>query len=331
MFAMALLLPLVAVMGSVLPVTNSLGLEPVTGNQLSLNQMPDEWLLAEDEMVPVMDGTQLIMALRNVGEAFAVKFTPPSYPFEITSVIYVPISWVGTNFQTPGDVVFMGTTLSGGPKTTPELGRKSVTPTVYNDIDEFDVSDINVTISSGSFFFVLQATEEPEEQDLPCYPAAWPDHMKPVHHASWGYLTFTHPDSTDPFQAWLSFDNFKSGSTGWPQDMVVGDSIDMLMRVRGNAPGIGEVVLDPDLTDIQVITNIVASGTSFSYSLANPGDVSISLWDALGREVKTLYTGHAEAGSHLLDWDASDLARGTYFVRLDAPGAMRLARVVVID
>jgi len=325
---LALSVPFAAMLAAGMPVISPAEGAESTGTPLL--PAPAEEELKEDEGSPVMDGSGLILALWNVGEAFAVKLTPPSYPFEITAVKYAPISWLDTDFETPGDAVFFSTGLGGKPGD--ELGRKAITPSVFNDFERFDVSDVDVSITSGSFFFALQATEPAQHPERPLYPAVWPDHAYPEHHVSWGYLTFTHPDSAEPFQAWLAFDEFGITDPDWPPDMSVGDSIDMIMRVIGDIPGIGEVVLGPGgVIEIAPLISVFSSEGSVSYTLPKAGDVEVTLWDALGRRVQTLYTGHADAGEHTLAWDASALPRGAYFIRLKTLNTVSTAKVVLID
>jgi hypothetical protein len=58
--------------------------------------------------------------------------------------------------------------------------------------------------------------------------------------------------------------------------------------------------------------------TSIAYSIPNDGHVTLKVFNAVGREVATLVDGLQTAGSHHIDFDASILAGGTYFYRLNA-------------
>ena len=61
--------------------------------------------------------------------------------------------------------------------------------------------------------------------------------------------------------------------------------------------------------------------------------VRLGIFDVQGREVARLAEGDYEPGSHSVDWDASSHGRlqsGIYFVRLDAPGAHRVRRLVLM-
>jgi hypothetical protein len=58
--------------------------------------------------------------------------------------------------------------------------------------------------------------------------------------------------------------------------------------------------------------------TVIQYSVPTGSDVSLKVYDALGREVATLVNGFVSAGSHTATLDASSLASGMYVYRLTA-------------
>jgi hypothetical protein len=58
--------------------------------------------------------------------------------------------------------------------------------------------------------------------------------------------------------------------------------------------------------------------TNIRYSIPNSSFVSLKVFDMLGQEVATLYNGYQDAGSYVADFDASNLANGTYYYTLTA-------------
>ena len=63
--------------------------------------------------------------------------------------------------------------------------------------------------------------------------------------------------------------------------------------------------------------------TSIRYTMAAPGNVSINIYDAAGRLVRSLVNGVKEAGSHNVTWNGVDnngsaVSSGVYFYRLTA-------------
>lgn len=70
--------------------------------------------------------------------------------------------------------------------------------------------------------------------------------------------------------------------------------------------------------------------TTVAFELAAPSDVSVDVYDAIGRRVAVLTTGHRAAGSHEVRFQADDLAPGIYFVRLTAGRDIHHRRIVAI-
>ena len=64
-------------------------------------------------------------------------------------------------------------------------------------------------------------------------------------------------------------------------------------------------------------------GTWLSFSLPHRSDVTLTVYDPLGREIAQLIRGQFEAGTHAVRWEGTDaegkrVATGTYFYRLTA-------------
>jgi plastocyanin len=72
------------------------------------------------------------------------------------------------------------------------------------------------------------------------------------------------------------------------------------------------------------------SSTTIQYSLQSATDVKLTLFDMLGREVQQLYEGPAASGTHELTLDASGLAGGMYFYRLQTPLASSARSLVYL-
>ncbi|MEE9554235.1 MAG: right-handed parallel beta-helix repeat-containing protein [candidate division Zixibacteria bacterium] len=58
--------------------------------------------------------------------------------------------------------------------------------------------------------------------------------------------------------------------------------------------------------------------TIISYSLPEPSEVVIEIYDILGRKVETLAEGQQPAGQHQAIWDADDVSSGVYFYGIQA-------------
>ncbi|MGK9476081.1 T9SS type A sorting domain-containing protein [Melioribacter sp. OK-6-Me] len=60
--------------------------------------------------------------------------------------------------------------------------------------------------------------------------------------------------------------------------------------------------------------------TRIDFSIKKAGYVKLSVYDLLGREVANLYKGILNAGMHSINFDATGIASGVYFYRLDFDG-----------
>lgn len=63
--------------------------------------------------------------------------------------------------------------------------------------------------------------------------------------------------------------------------------------------------------------------TKITFALPSASEVTLTIYNVLGREVRTLVASTLEAGQHTVTWDSRDnagavTASGVYFYRLDA-------------
>ncbi len=70
-------------------------------------------------------------------------------------------------------------------------------------------------------------------------------------------------------------------------------------------------------------------GTTITYQIRSAGAVTLRVYDVLGREVVTLVDEYRQAGSYTLSFDASRLASGVYFYRLQAGSFMNTKKMVL--
>jgi len=70
--------------------------------------------------------------------------------------------------------------------------------------------------------------------------------------------------------------------------------------------------------------------TTIRYGLPKSASVSLALYSLMGERVATLAQGVQDAGWHFAMLDASRLPGGIYFYRLEAGGATRSRKVIVI-
>jgi parallel beta-helix repeat protein len=81
---------------------------------------------------------------------------------------------------------------------------------------------------------------------------------------------------------------------------------------------------------MQNYPNPFNASTVIRYSLPSASDVTISIYDILGRRVETLVQGEQPAGYHRIVWDASDLSSGIYFYRIKTGNYSRTNKMILL-
>ena len=70
--------------------------------------------------------------------------------------------------------------------------------------------------------------------------------------------------------------------------------------------------------------------TTISYQIPKAGNVTIEIFDCLGREIKTLVDEFKQQGFYSINFDASHLASGIYFYQLKAGGFISTKKMIVL-
>jgi len=70
--------------------------------------------------------------------------------------------------------------------------------------------------------------------------------------------------------------------------------------------------------------------TVINYQIPEAGNVKLSIYDDLGREVNVLVNGVQNAGAHKIEWDASAFPSGVYFYRIDAGAFVSTKKMILI-
>ena len=81
----------------------------------------------------------------------------------------------------------------------------------------------------------------------------------------------------------------------------------------------------------QSVPNPTKGSAVLAYELARAGDVTLRVYDVLGREVRTLVEGHREAGRHEVGLPGGGLTSGVYLYRLVAGESALTRRMVVVE
>ncbi len=70
--------------------------------------------------------------------------------------------------------------------------------------------------------------------------------------------------------------------------------------------------------------------TSISFTLANAGQVRLTVYNILGQTVATLVDGELAAGEHSVNWQAEGVPSGLYFYRVEAGTSAEVRRMMLV-
>lgn len=72
------------------------------------------------------------------------------------------------------------------------------------------------------------------------------------------------------------------------------------------------------------------SQTNIEFSLSQPGNAELVIYDCLGKEIKRLAVGDLNAGYHVITWNAKSYASGVYFYQLRTGSNLETKKLVLL-
>jgi hypothetical protein len=88
--------------------------------------------------------------------------------------------------------------------------------------------------------------------------------------------------------------------------------------------------LMPSKFSVSASPNPFNPETNISFTLPQPGLVTVKVYDILGREVALIYSGYSQSGLNQVTWNASDFASGIYLVQISYDH-QRICQKVLLD
>jgi hypothetical protein len=70
--------------------------------------------------------------------------------------------------------------------------------------------------------------------------------------------------------------------------------------------------------------------TKISFSLENPGKTTLTIYNILGQKVATLLSQELSAGTHEVNFNASNLSSGVYLYRLDSGDFTAVKKMMIM-
>jgi len=111
------------------------------------------------------------------------------------------------------------------------------------------------------------------------------------------------------------------GDYSAPSSFTTGDSVDALRNLVGSPT-------DSSLSENY--PNPFNPATEIAYSVPRGGYVTLKVYNILGQEVETLFSGMRQPGSYIATFDGSKFASGVYFYRLSADGESVTKKLVLV-
>ena len=149
-------------------------------------------------------------------------------------------------------------------------------------------------LASPTLFGALQYAAGPTANDLPLLPA-------------FPYLAEPH----------RGYDYVKQRTTTRPAQIVANEPILNVSVPRA-------FILD------QNYPNPFNPTTTIQYHVSQPGTIRLQVYDVQGRLIETLVDRQLSAGTYTAQWEAANLASGTYFYRIEANGQVFDTRQAIL-
>jgi sugar lactone lactonase YvrE len=93
---------------------------------------------------------------------------------------------------------------------------------------------------------------------------------------------------------------------------------------------VDELLIPNRTTTISNYPNPFNSSTIIEYDLVVPSNVTLEIYDMLGRRVETLVESYLPAGRHRAEWDANGMSSGVYFCRIGTEGFVSSKRMLLL-
>ncbi len=125
---------------------------------------------------------------------------------------------------------------------------------------------------------------------------------------------------------------------GWACDIFVeeeyvfisdGHSL-LILRFNPETGMIEEANMPSRFVLKQSYPNPFNSSTTIEYGLPQEAEVTVEIYDILGRRVEALFEGSQSAGSHSVTWDAETVPSGVYFYRIEAGEYSQVRRCLLL-
>lgn len=264
------------------------GFDLETGEPILHVSIPEAGVLND---VTADNSGNLYVSDPNASKIFKIRISDGRYSIFVDSGILVPN---GILFDEPHDRLLLVSARNSSPLQAISLADSSVTTIVYTGIS---ILDGLTTDGQGNFYF-----------------SSWDMHSVYRYDS-----TFTNPPeqiSTHNPEPADIFYNTHDNVIAVP--IFYGNYIDFVSLTPNSTEYAGTSM--PGQFDAVNYPNPFNASTTIRYYLESPSQVTIDIYDMLGRRIATLNNGFQNAGTYQEIWNAQDASTGIYFMRIQAGG-----------
>ncbi len=136
----------------------------------------------------------------------------------------------------------------------------------------------------------------------------------------WGTLKFAVPAGTNKFK-FKAID--RHGNDLYLDNIIIIGS-------DGQLTSVSEIKIPREFSLQQNYPNPFNPTTTIEYALPENEIVRLEVYNSLGQKVKVLVNGYQAAGTHRINFDASDLSSGIYYYRIKAGKFQKLHKMILI-
>jgi len=116
-----------------------------------------------------------------------------------------------------------------------------------------------------------------------------------------------------------------SGPDYWDILISKGDTL-----AAGSQGVADQAELPEQVTVLQSYPNPFNASTTIEFTLAEAQVIELTVYDLLGKKVRSLLCGGQSAGTHRISFDASDFASGVYYYRLKVEDGEKIGRMLLL-
>lgn len=245
-----------------------------------------------------------------------IKFTPSSYPWKYNKLCIAFTSLMAMADSLKFDIVIYDTTGIGGiPGTTPVFTLTNQVARPIMGLPDFSWFSFDISASpqlnNGSYYIGIKYDASLASQrdkfilfDCDTSFSIWPGY-------GWSSI----------IGQWTVAQNI------WPLYKCFG------MRTIGSTPnGITNInkTIPINYELKQNYPNPFNPVTKISFDIPKSGLITLKVYNILGKQIATLVNEVKNAGSYLVDFNASDLSNGVYFYKIEADGFTDVKRMILV-